>query len=1237
VKRLIWLSLLFTLPLAAGVIERTVFFGNDNLMFTRADDYDVVEIRGHSVLLKAGAPRVPRVMEKLVIPAGATVVGVEIIAEEWQDVPGFYKLVPAQPDVPLPVPGQEITPQWYAPRPEIYEASEFYPAMKVRLNGVGSMSGYRIAHVELFPVRYQPVSGVLQLATRITYRLSYREDVVSDVIATVRQRAVFGSAVAALVVNPEDVVRFAPRLGLGSRPTFLPPGDYEYVVISAPPMDTVFARLAAWKTRKGIPATVVDIAWISANYTGYDLQEKVRNFIIDAHSTWGTIYVLLGGSGDYRTSGQNIIPTRKGWYTYAGGPDGDSLPSDLYYSDLDGNWDYNGNHIYGQLSDSVDMYSDVYVGRASVYNVALAQNFVYKVMTYEKNPPTDYIEKMLLPTAILWSSYEERPMQDSIARMTPAGWVDAKLYERNGTLSRQRMIDSMNVGFGMGHWVGHGDQNGIYMGSPYLTSSDAQSLVNGDKQGIANSIGCMCGGWDLVPGGDCFAEHLVNRVGGGLVAAVMNARYGFGAYIGYYVPGPSERIDTTFYALIFEEDMFHLGTVHGLAKDAWVFYADSGMQYDWTRWCIYELNLLGDPELPLWSDEPQLLTVDHPVLIPLGSQIVNVTVTSNGSPLSNALVCLQKEDETYASGYTGAAGLATLSVSPTSPGTMHITVTARNHLPYEDLINVQAGNYAFVTYLKSHIDDAPPGGNNNGELNPGESAELPLWVRNWGQIQANNIFGSLNTTDSYATLSDTIKSYGNIPPDDSAFTGTDGYDVAISEDCPNGHSVLFTLTCRDDVDSTWTSQFSAMVYAPVLTYQHVTVIDTNNYVDPGDTVDLVMTIENEGGAAAENVTSALTTTSSYVTIIDDAGNFGTIAPGDTANNATDPYTITADTLTPTGTMADFQVVVTSGVYVDTLQFSLVIGTKHYYIWNPDGTPAPGQNMHTILGNLGYSGDYGTTLTTELDMYQSVFVCVGVWPNNYVIDANSPEALALEDFLENGNGRVYLEGGDVWYYDPPSGYDFGPLFGINATGDGSSDLYSVVGQAGTFTEGMSFGYAGENSYIDHISPSGTAFLVFANASNSDHIGVAYDAGNYRTVGASFELGLLTDGSVPSTREVLLDSIMVFFGLGVSPGIEESAELSGVPMHTALAALYPNPGIRVMSIRYQLAHESAVLLCMYDAVGRLVRTLAEGVTEPGYYTVNWDGRDDLGRRLPAGVYFVRFDTEDYQKVEKAILLK
>jgi hypothetical protein len=137
--------------------------------------------------------------------------------------------------------------------------------------------------------------------------------------------------------------------------------------------------------------------------------------------------------------------------------------------------------------------------------------------------------------------------------------------------------------------------------------------------------------------------------------------------------------------------------------------------------------------------------------------------------------------------------------------------------------------------------------------------------------------------------------------------------------------------------------------------------------------------------------------------------------------------------------------------------------ERYYIWNPDPTPTPGENMHTILTNLGYNGDYGTTLAPDLTQYQAVFVCVGIYSNNYVIDASSAEALALVDFLENHSGRIYLEGGDVWYYDPPyqGGYDFGPLFGINAESDGTGDLYTAAGQPGTFTEGMSFSYDGEN--------------------------------------------------------------------------------------------------------------------------------------------------------------------------------
>ena len=62
-------------------------------------------------------------------------------------------------------------------------------------------------------------------------------------------------------------------------------------------------------------------------------------------------------------------------------------------------------------------------------------------------------------------------------------------------------------------------------------------------------------------------------------------------------------------------------------------------------------------------------------------------------------------------------------------------------------------------------------------------------------------------------------------------------------------------------------------------------------VDPDETADMVVTIENEGGAVAENVTSTLTTDSPYITINDDSGNYGDVDPDSSADNTADPYSM----------------------------------------------------------------------------------------------------------------------------------------------------------------------------------------------------------------------------------------------------------------------------------------------------------------------------------------------------------
>jgi hypothetical protein len=1282
-RRVISLLVLVIFPLVAGSITRTVTFTRDDVVFSEVEGYDVIELRGYPVLVRPGEPRLPRVVEPVLIPAGAMPVRVEVIGESWVDIPGTYKVVPAQPDVPLPMPGRTFAlPEMI--ESDVYASVQPYPVEKIRLSGAGSMGGYRIAHVEVFPVRYIPASGVLQMATQLTYRLYYAEHRTSGLVFSERQRRVFGDAVSSLVVNPEDVVFFAPRVGRGGLVSMVPPGYYEYVVISESPLDTVFERLAQWKTKKGVPANVVDVSWISSTYSGYDLQEKIRNFIIDAYQNWGTIYVLLGGSCDYNSSGQNIVPMRKGWYTSAGGPDNDSLPSDLYYSDLDGDWDADGDHHYGEVGDSVDMYADVYVGRAVVYNVAMAQNFVYKVLTYEQNPPIDYIERLMLPTAILWSSYEERPMQDSIAKMAPSGWRIAKMYERNGTLSRQGMIDTMNVGYNLGHWEGHGDEDGIYMGSPYLTSGDADGLVNGDRVGIANAIACMCGGFDLVPaGGDCFAEHLVNREGGGLAAAIMNARYGWGAYVGGYVPGPSERIDTTFYAKLFQVGMFHLGQVHHAAKDAWVFYADSGAQYDKTRWCIYELNLFGEPEMSIWTDQPLTMSVSYPGAIQIGNQNVDVTVTSGGSPLENALVCLQKGSETYASGYTNAAGFVSLNVEPLTPGFMDITVTAKNHYPFEDSIVVQSSTYAYVMYLKCSVSDPGPGGNNNGQLNPGESVEIPLWVKNYGQSTGNNIMGSISTSDGYATLSDTLKSFGNIPADDSSFTGSDGYDLTVDGACPNGHAILFDLICDDDVDSTWLSHFSLTVYAAELKYSDHSVVGGNNngILDPNETADLVVILENIGGADAPNVTSTLMCSSPYITINDASGNYGNINMGNTGNNSGDPYTVTADASTPSGTAVDFEIEVNSGFYTDTLPFSLTVGRMPgTIIWGPKLLPNYPAYPSSFIYGLAYDwvGDQifvTDAYTQNLRIYSSdsnvVYYGVAtppdtisdiayssyddnLWSTGYknmkrcwkMDKSGAPWAWFTSPANDYGCGMAfdYNNGNEIWFADRRTSIGATAYIYVSDT-LGNATQYTCPIQGYMNARCLAYDSLGHSyMHVNTFFNSGGTTLDSAGVYEYQGIPPAW-TGNRFLVPSGWNIRGIEfdprDGNywltVVQGAPAGDNAIVKVSGFYTPPvGVEE------MPSEFAITesdmSLYPTIATNAVHINLQIPKGKAASIKIYDIAGRIIKHIPLScIGIPRAMSVIWDGCDDSGRSVAAGVYFVSFETDDCRKVEKAILVR
>jgi flagellar hook assembly protein FlgD len=79
--------------------------------------------------------------------------------------------------------------------------------------------------------------------------------------------------------------------------------------------------------------------------------------------------------------------------------------------------------------------------------------------------------------------------------------------------------------------------------------------------------------------------------------------------------------------------------------------------------------------------------------------------------------------------------------------------------------------------------------------------------------------------------------------------------------------------------------------------------------------------------------------------------------------------------------------------------------------------------------------------------------------------------------------------------------------------------------------------------------------------------------------------------------------------------------------------------VTTLRFSLRDKAKVSLTIYDAKGRLVRTLIrpDRPLLPGQYRLIWDARDDKGFEVPSGQYFYRFTAPKYVKTRKMILVK
>lgn len=104
-----------------------------------------------------------------------------------------------------------------------------------------------------------------------------------------------------------------------------------------------------------------------------------------------------------------------------------------------------------------------------------------------------------------------------------------------------------------------------------------------------------------------------------------------------------------------------------------------------------------------------------------------------------------------------------------------------------------------------------------------------------------------------------------------------------------------------------------------------------------------------------------------------------------------------------------------------------------------------------------------------------------------------------------------------------------------------------------------------------------------------------------------------------------------------GIQEPITNSNIHSYPFLLNNYPNPFTSHTLIKYSIPNQCQVKLSIYNASGRLVRKIKEGVQKQGFYQAFWDGCNDKRQKVNEGIYFYRFEAGDFTTTKKMLIIK
>ncbi len=856
--------------------------------------YTEIEVPDYGASTRIGDPKLPMLKKLIEIPEGATVninvINYTLTEIKLSDYGIQNKLFPCQPsvskDINKPLPSFKYN-------SSTYSVDQFNTDNLVSVEILGLMRGVQLARLDISPIRYNPVKNTIQVYNDIEVEITFSGANVSQTITNQKR-----------VYSPFFEGMFSKQLLNYKNPNqtkdTLTKYPVKYVIVSDPAFQTTLQPFVQWKTKKGF--TVVQ-AYTNNPSVG-TTTTSIKNYLQGLYNA-GTpsdpapTFVLFVGDIAQVPSFDGVTGTHV---------------SDLYYCEYSG-----------------DYFPEVYYGRFSATNISELQPQIDKTLEYEQYtmPDPAFLGNVVM-IAGQDGTYGPLHGDGQINYGTSTYFNTAHNLNSNTYLyavsasSSSQIIQNVSNGVCFANYTAHGSPDG--WADPSFAISDISGLQNNHKFSLMVGNCCLSNKFDETV---CFGEALLRASGKGALGYIggSNSTYWDEDYfwgVGYKTIIVNPVYDGV--TLGSYDRTFH---DHGETFDGWYATMDqmifagnlavsqSGNTSAEYYWEIY--HLMGDPSLMVYFGVPPALTATYNALLPFGTS----TFTVNTEPYAYAAISMG--GVLYGAAMADNLGVATINITPfSSPGTADVVVTKQNRAPFISTVVVANPSGPYIVYSTKLLHDVA--GNNNGQADFSENCTLDISLENVGIATANLVSATLSTTDTYVTITDNSQAWGNIS-NSATSTQSNAYAFTVNGLITDQHIVAFTLTIIDNSSNTWTGTFNITLNAPVLAIGSITINDAsgnnNGRLDPGETVDLIISNSNTGHANATNTISTISSPDNYITINTASSNLGTL--NSTIGTANATFNITVSPSALIGSIATFNTILTSGLYTIQKSIPAIIG------------------------------------------------------------------------------------------------------------------------------------------------------------------------------------------------------------------------------------------------------------------------------------------------------------------------